>query len=424
MASAPESLPYDVEQAEAHGIEVVGYHDLENRGALKLGLHVANDRWYLYAGGLWHPGVSILDVTDPTKPELVRWMDGPADSFAFQLQVADGKLIHGLERPFEGYGLDTAKAREGFDVYDLADPTDPKLRGSWSTGHKAGEPGYYGTHRNFYDGGRYVHASATAPGFQGYIYRIVDIEDPANPVEVGRWWLPEQWNGTGEFLPGEPWPWKFLHGPAWVEGDRAYCSWADGGMIILDISDLSTPTLVSQLNPGPAFGSGLGVHTVVPLPERKLAVVNSESIAEGGSKREPLNYAVIVDIADETKPRIISWLPVPEPPEGSPYASFHDKPGRFGPHNQHHSQHHPHLLDDPNKVYLAYFNAGLRIYDISNEYRPYETGYFISPDPTERLGPMPSELVTQCEEVLVDSRGYIYTTDKNWGVHVFREVGA
>jgi hypothetical protein len=431
MTLPPDSrFPYDPADAEADGIELVGYHNLEGKEAFKLGLHVVNDRWYLYGGSLWHPGVSVLDVTDPSNPTLVKWLRGPENTFTFQVQVAGGKLINGLERPFSGYGRDTSQAGEGFDIYDLSNPIEPALLGSWSTGSEPyngpdnpPRSASYGTHRNFYDGGRYVHASATAAGYQGHIYRIIDIDDPARPVEVGRWWLPEQWNGMGRFH-NDPFSWTFLHGPAWVEGERAFCSYGAGGMVILDISDFETPRLVSQLNPGPAFGSPLGVHSAVPIPDRGLVVMNTEAIAEGGSKHEPLNYAVVVDVADETEPRIISWLPVPEPGPGSPFKSFHDKPGRFGPHNQHHWQHHPHLKRDDSKVYLTYFNAGLRIFDISDAYRPREIAYYIAPNPTERLGPQPEGgLVTQCEDVLVDSRGFIYTCDKNWGIHILRQTG-
>ena len=429
---ASTELPYDVADAEASGLELVAYHDLDKHGSLKMGLHVADDRWYLYLGGLWEPGVSIVDVTDPTKPELLKWMAGPTNSFGFQVQVADGKLIHGIEMPFKGYGIeDDATYREGFDIYDLAEPGDPALLGSWSTGAKPSlGPGwdpnfpfyYHGTHRNWYDGGRYVHAAATADGFQGYIYRIVDIEDPAMPAEVGRWWTEGQYLAGGKT---EHAPWKFLHGPAWVEGDRAYCPWAEDGLVILDISDLTSPKKVSGLNLNPGLGSALGLHTVVPIPERQLLVINSEAIAEGGSKREPINYAAIVDISDETAPRVISLLPVPEPPTGASYRSYHERGGRFGPHNQHHHQHNPHLMNDENKVYLAYFNAGLRVYDISDPYTPRETAYYVAPDPTERWGSMPQEkLTTQCEDVLVDSRGYIYTTDKNYGLHIHRETDA
>ena len=415
MVSRPSTLPYDPGTASASNIELVGYHDLEKRSGMKLGLHVAGDRWYLFAGSLWNSGLSILDVTDPRAPELVRWIEGPPDTWTFQLQVADGMLIWGFERPFlPGWGRDSHKAAtEGFAVYGLGDPENPELLGRWSTGTDRG------THRSFYDGGRYVHCAATAPGFDGYIYRVVDIGDPAEPVEAGRWWLPEQWLAGSHDTGGQV---KGLHGPAYVEGERAFLSYTNRGMVILDVSDIRLPRLVSRLDIGPALGSKLGVHSAIPLPSRNLVIVNSEALEEGGAHHEPLNYTLIVDVADETAPRVISWLPVPEPPEGSSYASFHDKPGRFGPHNQHQWQHHPELLHREDRVYLTYFNAGLRVFDISDAYRPREIGFFVPPDPSERIGPKPTELVTQFEDVLVDRRGLIYVTDKNWGVHILRET--
>jgi len=115
---------------------------------------------------------------------------------------------------------------------------------------------------------------------------------------------------------------------------------------------------------------------------------------------------------------------VPEPPAGSPYPSFHDKGARFGPHNLHHWQNNPHLESRDDRLYLAYFNAGLRVFDIADPYRPQEIAYYVPPDPPLRRGLLPDKLVTQSEDVLVDSRGYIYVTDKNWGVHILEYTGA
>ena len=41
-------------------------------------------------------------------------------------------------------------------------------------------------------------------------------------------------------------------------------------------------------------------------------------------------------------------------------------------------------------------------------------------DPRERRGTLPTDLVTQFEDVLVDGRGYVYCTDKNHGLFVLR----
>ena len=70
---------------------------------------------------------------------------------------------------------------EGFYIWDLADPENPQRLGHYKTGGK-------GTHRNYYAGGNYVHTTALPDGYDGHIYQIVDIADPANPKEVSRWW--------------------------------------------------------------------------------------------------------------------------------------------------------------------------------------------------------------------------------------------
>ena len=76
-----------------------------------------------------------------------------------------------------------------------------------------------------------------------------------------------------------------------------------------------------------------------------------------------------------------------------------------------------------NLIYLTYFNAGLRVYDIKDPIQPVESGWFIPPDPTANSGPLPKDAVAQTEDVLVDTRGYIYITDKNWGMWILRYSG-
>ena len=55
--------------------------------------------------------------------------------------------------------------------------------------------------------------------------------------------------------------------------------------------------------------------------------------------------------------------------------------------------------------------------------QPVETGRFVPPDPEKNAGPLPKDLVTQTEDVLVDTRGYVYVTAKNWGSWILRYRG-
>lgn len=399
----------------AENVDLVGYHDLDGRPGFKLALQVVGARWLLHLSRFWEPGSWVLDVTDPSSPTIVGEVPGPDDPniATWQLQVADGLLIQGIEhRPEAWDGDPDAATEEGVRIWDVSDPVRPALLGAHRYGGR-------GTHRNHYTGGRYVHVSASVPGIDGNCYSILDVHDPSSPIEVGRWFLPDQYLAGG----AKPSTRVSLHGPAWPVGDLAYLPYGAAGVVILDIADLSTPRLIGRLDIGSAFASMIAMHTVVPLPARGLAVVNTEAIAE--RVEEPYNFAGVVDVSNPSTPRLLSILPPPVPPNDAPYPNFQLRGGRFGPHNQHHHQDNPHMFHSDHVVYLTWFNAGLRIYDIADPYVPREIGWFLPDDPDERRGPLPrTALVTQSEDVLVDARGYAYVTDKNHGVHIVRFTGA
>lgn len=391
----------------ADGVDLVGYHDVDGKPVFKLAMGVADDRWYLYATHFWEARLSIFDVTDPTDPHLVGAIEGPDEAATWQVQVADGLLVQGMERRPPAWGGDPADTSdEGIRFFDVRNPLAPKLLGQWRTGD-------HGVHRNHYTGGRYVHVTASRRGFEGNIYVILDITDPAHPAEVAMWFLPEQFVASGS----APSRRISLHGPPYVLGDRAYLSYGAAGVVILDISDIERPTLVSRLDIGAAFSSMIAMHTVIPLPSRNLLLVNTEAIAE--RQQEAYNFAGIVDVTDELHPRIMSLLPIPKPAVGAPYPNFSTRGGRFGPHNQHHPQ-GPELFADDNLMFMTWFNAGLRVYDISDAYLPREIAWYLPDDPTERRGLLPKTLVTQSEDVLVDARGNIFFSDKNHGLHIVR----
>ncbi len=87
----------------------------------------------------------------------------------------------------------------------------------------------------------------------------------------------------------------------------------------------------------------------------------------------------------------MSLFPLPVPPKDAPYTDFCDKGGRFGPHNTNLEYHLPDVEKQANLVYLTYFNAGLRIFDIEDPRMPKEVGWFIPPTPTKRIGPIPAK---------------------------------
>lgn len=414
---APDAL-------EQHRIDLAGYHDLEGRPAFKIALQNPGDRWYLYLGHFWDSGWSILDVTDPTNPEYVRFIEGPDHTSTGQVQVADGLLVTALEKPrtYDGDGYE-----EGAYIWDVeTDPTDPTRLGHYETGG-------HGTHRNYYCGGRYAYMSAKladSPVEFSYVPTLVDLADPSNPTEVTRWGWPGQLPEHDE----DPTENFYFHGPMYIDGDRAYLSYGRVGAVVLDVSDPTDPELLGRVDFGD-LGSWLGTHTAVPIPDSDLMAVNSETIREESPLKDgdPLNFTALVDVSDPTSlsfsmagpsspdgMKILSLLPVPTPESEQPYDNYHEKPGRFGPHNQAHYRDDGTRYRTNSHLCMTYFNAGLRIFDISDPLAPTEAGYYVPEDPETRYGSRPETgLTTQFEDIAVDARGYIYCTDKNHGLHVF-----
>jgi hypothetical protein len=395
--------------AYASNIDVIGYSELDGRPGFKLDIRQVGERWYLYLGHLWHRGWTILDVTEPGAPRVVRFIAGPPNTWTIQMVVAESRMVTALEQIAPGWGGDPqAPFDEGVLIWDLAEPSDPRPLGQFRTGGT-------GTHRNYYAGGRYVHLAAGMPGYDGNVYVIIDIDDPARPVEAGRWWVPGQHVAGGE----TPAPAVSLHGPPYVVDNLAYLPYGSAGLVILDISDVARPKEVGRLGFTPPFLARIGVHSVLPLVRRGIAIANSESIAE--DCREPLNHASIVDISNPAEPVLLSLLPLPLPPPDAPYDDFCSKGGRFGPHNVNHHHANPAVERRDDRVYLTYFTAGLRVFDVRNPRQPRELAYFVPPEPTRRYGTLPARVLTsQTEDVLVDARGYIYITDKNQGLWVLR----
>lgn len=417
---------------EQRDVSFVGFHDLAGRPAFKIAPERVDGRWYLYLADFWHSGWSIVDVTDPADPTYVRHVEGPENTYTLQVQVADGLMVTSLEQPrlrdpanAEELGLypyDPEGSYEaGAYVWDVAsDPTDPELLGQY-------ESGGTGTHRNYYDGGDYAFMCAGPDGFDGKCLTVVDLSDPTAPEEVARWWWPGQ-------APDETADERYhCHGPAYRRGDRLYLSYGSVGALILDVSDETDPELLARIDFGD-FGSWLGTHSAVPLPDTDLLVVNSEAINEGTpfeDDGEPLNYTVLVDVSGaetdphfegqrQVGPRIVSAVPTPRPSAGAPYDTYYDRPGRFGPHNQHHYRPGRPRLKTDEYLFMTYFNAGLRVFDVSEPLHPTEVGYYVAEDPETRVGtPRPGTgLVSTFEDVVVDERGYVYCTDPQQGLFV------
>ena len=74
------SVPFYAKSPENQGyiknMEVVGFCDLNGVNAFQMALHKTDDgRYYMYCGSFRGPGWNVVDVTDPTQPKVVNWLE-------------------------------------------------------------------------------------------------------------------------------------------------------------------------------------------------------------------------------------------------------------------------------------------------------------------------------------------------------------
>ncbi len=358
-------------QALAYNARQVGYSDMNDRGdALQICGQRIGGRYYVYCGHLWSSGVTILDVTDPSAPDVVYYLQAPTpNTWHINLQVADNLLMVANERIIPGWGPvpPTDPYLAGVQFYDVSNPAAPRKLGAWNTTGS-------GTHRNWYVGGRYAYLSTSEEGYLGRFLLILDVSDPEHPHEAGRWWLPGQARKLGEqpTWATEGHGHRGLHGPI-VSGDLCYLAYEDNGVAIVNVADPAHCELVGKFNVHPPFGGY--AHTTTPYPGRNLLVLVEETIEY--NCREEQKRIWLADIREPSHPVTFATLPLPKEPPGEP--SWCEKGGRFGPHNMHENR--PGSFQSEDLVFDAFFNAGLRVWDIRNPFEPSEIAWFIPPPP-------------------------------------------
>ncbi len=68
---------------------------------------------------------------------------------------------------------------------------------------------------------------------------------------------------------------------------------------------------------------------------------------------------------------------------------------------------------------MTYQNAGLRVYDIRDPFRPKEIAALVPPAPKEMMDHRPDRpQIVDTTDVFVDENGLIYITDFNAGLYI------
>jgi hypothetical protein len=401
----------------ARKVQPIAYAAIGSPRAFKLGLQRKDDRWYLFVGEggggvLDGAGFRVVDVTDPYSPKAIARV--PVEAGDGQITLHGNLLIAGRQLPFAppsaGGSIEypfrgaVVASNALASLYDISDPAKPRKLSDWIAEG-------WGTHRNGYPGGRYAFMSAWIKGYRGQsILVILDVSDPLHPKEAGRWWTPGQSEMEQAVAPASGY-----HGPPILSDDgRMLTVGYTPAVVNLDISDPGKPSLIGRLEFSPLAAVGTqAIHSVVPLGE-SLLHVSTEPSAPGCGK-ESAAFAAIVNNSDPVHPTLVSYYPRPRPQPGTGLRSFCDKEGRFGPHNVNTELHEDGVLQTAPLVFMTYFNAGLRVFEISDPHAPVEVGWFLP-----RIGKW-AEGHRGPEDVLVDTRRNIYVSDgREGGVWILR----
>ncbi|HVV62096.1 MAG TPA: hypothetical protein VHD14_10115 [Pseudolabrys sp.] len=407
----------------ARNMRIVGHTD---QGGRPDGVQVMVQRGFAYVGHMFSKGFSVIDVRDAKNPKPVNFIAADANTWNIHLQVHGDLLLvinakdmfaapeFADERAYYSGALgktvgtaEKKRARDwtaGLAVYDISKGDAPRRIGFMPV-----DGG--GIHRVWYTGGRWAYASALLDGFTDYIFITIDMSDPANPREAGRWWIPGMNLAAGET---PDWPAARRNGlhHAIIHGDTAYAAWRDAGMVVLDVTDRAKPKLITHKNWSPPFGGG--THNCLPLPDRELLVVLDEAVLD--HQEDGLKLIWVFDNRKADNPVSIATFPTPAE------ADYKSKGGHFGPHNVHENR--PGSFVSSKLIFATYQNAGIRVFDMSDQFAPKEAGALVPPQPSKLADTRPNRTrVIQSADVFVDAAGLIYATDYNAGLYILEFDG-
>jgi len=264
--------------------------------------------------------MAVVDVSNRLKPRMVSEIALP--SALYHIFATPG-LVYAAA----GFG--------GLQIVDIADPAHPTIVGKYVL------PGTSQVVRDVCVSGKYAYAARASGesllGTQGGMH-IVDISDPAKPVEVGAF---EAGASTGNIT---------------VVGDSAYLA-TSAGLIIVDVRDPAKPVKLATVSTASTVLDHIRSYG-------GAGVVVSNGIAYVADGYGGVN---LIDVKNPARARHVGWYVVPFDEKHSKFTEADKGLGAaFG------------IAVSGNYAYVAAFNQGMRIVDVSNPTRPVE----VSDQPT------------------------------------------
>ncbi len=297
------------------------------------------------------PGVQVIDASDPTQPFLATNLLGPA----MQIGPWESLKISETRHLLGGVAAGPIVAAGYFDVYDIGqDCTRPVHLNGNDTALQIPN-NLLGHEGNWSPDGRTYWSSGAVAGS----LTAIDVVDPARPRIL--------WTGLSGF--------PLNHGVEFSDdGNRLYLATGfPGGIVILDVSDIQARKPVPRIRQVSRLSWNItsGAQHALPVFHggRPYLIVPDEFAAEG---------VRIIDISDETRPVAVGQiqLEIQRPEHAGLRAADAAGNGLFG--------YEAHYCDvdrrhNPTALACAFFQSGVRVFDIRQLDRPREIAYFNPP---------------------------------------------
>ena len=386
-------------------------------------------------------GLAVIDVSDPSNPDHVgtyEMYDQPAypydvvvdSGFAYMVDYNLSRLyivsVATPTNPYEvgyyhtpgwaqgvavakGYAYVADKTR-GVRVVEVSDPYTPTEAGSYET---LGDPqavavywdqayvadAAYGlrildvrTPENpVVEGSFATRAAKNVAVASGYVYvvndpctdrcfQILNVAYPSSPSEVG--WYDTGWSNDVA-----------------VSGDYAYVVGVNG-LSIVDISNPAAPSFAGSYDPGTCYAVALGGNYAYVTEWSGLRIVD---VSNPSSPSEVASWNSSVPAMDVTLDPSLAYiaaggLHIVRPELSGPYEEGAYAPGT--------GEDYQSVALEGFYAYVADWNKGLRIIDVSDSSSPYEVGYY---DPPGGVG-----------RGVAVHLGYVYLANDEYGLFILQ----
>jgi hypothetical protein len=378
-------------------------------------------------------GIAVVDATDPSNPVMISTLDQPEgtsveDVVVFTAQfgpLAGHDIAVGGIQVCGGSRYDTSFPR-GLMLWDVTDPANPVELGFLDTGCcTRGVHEFEVEHRE--DLGRtFAYAtvpaseypdSATSSGFRDEEgrgdFRLIDITDPNNPVEVSDWGVVH--DAGGPLGPGQGCDPDAIFGHGAEpsgDGTEVFLAYWDSGFVALDVTDPENPVLLGDTDYGPDEDGD--AHSSMFDDDRQLLFTADEDFClhSGPGIETGYGYLRVYDYSDRAAPVQIGEYRTPNSMTGGQPGS-----GDYTIHNTY-------LVGTD--VYISWYSDGVRVVDASDPTNPTEVAYFVPPAGQNPVKPSQRGVLSQTPQVwgvVVDeATGLVYISDMNTGLWILRRT--